>query len=211
MAASDEHPTDDWAFFGVGHPFLVVHAEQRGLLAVAGTYAHTRATSVAVYNSRSFVPRAFIRSRFPVHALAAHPRRPLRPACVFAGTDVFVVTMDWSNTPAGPAGYPTPRQILHPNGIRWWTEPDKDDPDPAFHTHTRLYADRHRWNRGCLDGLLRAVADEAVVEVFVADTELQRIYHPYDGGADVILATPAERDRVRDQHTDWLSSHPAGL
>ncbi|WP_425246288.1 DUF3885 domain-containing protein [Streptomyces sp. NEAU-NA10] len=130
---------------------------------------------------------------------------------LFAGTDVFVVTMDWSNTPTGPAGYPTPRQTLHPDGIRWWTESEQDDPDPEFHTHTRLYADRRRWNRGCLDGLLRAVADEALVEVFVADTELRRIHHPYDGGADVILATPAERDRVRDQHTDWLSSHPAGL
>ncbi|MFJ8023905.1 hypothetical protein [Streptomyces sp. NPDC096311] len=30
-------------------------------------------------------------------------------------------------------------------------------------------------------------------------------------GADVILASPAERDRVRGRHTDWLSSHPAGL
>jgi hypothetical protein len=58
---------------------------------------------------------------------------------------------------------------------------------------------------------LRAVADEALVEVFVADTELRRIHHPYDGGADVILDTPAERDGVRDRHTDWLSSHPAGL
>ena len=41
---------------------------------------------------------------------------------LFADTDVFVVTMDWSNTPTGPAGYPTPRQMLHPDGIRWWTE-----------------------------------------------------------------------------------------
>ncbi|MGW2966627.1 DUF3885 domain-containing protein [Streptomyces mirabilis] len=34
---------------------------------------------------------------------------------------------------------------------------------------------------------------------------------PYDGGADVILATPAERDRLRGRHTDRLSRHPAGL
>ncbi|MFF4784575.1 hypothetical protein ACFY3E_25115 [Streptomyces griseorubiginosus] len=130
---------------------------------------------------------------------------------LFARRDVFVVTMDWSNTPTGPEGYPTPRQTLHPEGIRWWTESEQDDPDPQFHTHTRLYADRRRWNSGCLDGLLRAVADEALVEVFVADTELRRIHHPYDGGADVILATPGERDSLRDQHQEWLSRHPAGL
>jgi hypothetical protein len=47
--------------------------------------------------------------------------------------------------------------------------------------------------------------------VFITDTELRHIHHPYDGGADVILATPEERDQVRDRHAAWLSSHPTGL
>ncbi|MCX5331733.1 MULTISPECIES: hypothetical protein [unclassified Streptomyces] len=42
-------------------------------------------------------------------------------------------------------------------------------------------------------------------------TELRCIHHPYDGGADVILATEAERDRLRDRRRDWLSSHPGGM
>ena len=130
---------------------------------------------------------------------------------LFAGTDVFVVTMDWSTTPTGPAGWPTPRPTLHPDGIRWWIESDEDDPDPEFHTHTRLYADRRPWEHGCVDDLLRAVADEALVEVFFTDTELRRIHHPYDGGADVILTTPEERHRLRALHPEWLSSHPTGL
>ena len=29
--------------------------------------------------------------------------------------------------------------------------------------------------------------------------------------ADVFLTTPDERNRLRDRHTNWLSSHPAGL
>lgn len=130
---------------------------------------------------------------------------------LFTGLEVFVVTMDWSNTPTGQAGYPTPRQELHPDGIVWWIESEQEDPDPEFHVHTRLYADQRPWRHGCVDELLRAVADDVLSEVFVTDTELRRIYHPYDGGADVILATPTERDELRDRHTDWLSSHPAGL
>nr|WP_245697268.1 hypothetical protein [Streptomyces phaeochromogenes] len=130
---------------------------------------------------------------------------------LFAGTDVFVVTVDWSGTATGPAIQPEPRQTLHPDGIRWWTESEQDDPDPEFHVHSRLYADRRPWERGCADDLLRAVADDALVEVFLTDTELRRIHHPYDGGADVVLATPEERDRMRARHIDWLSSHPAGL
>ncbi|MFG2964058.1 hypothetical protein ACGFZS_12350 [Streptomyces sp. NPDC048288] len=130
---------------------------------------------------------------------------------LFAGTDVFVVTMDWSSTPTGPAGHSNLRQALHPDGIRWWIEPDHDDPDPESRIHTRLYVDRRPWERGCADELLRAVADDALAEVFFTDTELRRIHHPYDGGADIILASPGERDRVRDRHADWLSGHPAGL
>ncbi|MDF3145053.1 MULTISPECIES: hypothetical protein [unclassified Streptomyces] len=130
---------------------------------------------------------------------------------LFAGTEVFVVTADWSDTPNGPAHHPEPRQALHADGVRWWNEPDEDDPHPQFHTHTRLYADRRPWRHGCADELLRAVADDGLAGVFLTDTDLRRIHHPYDGGADVILATSAERDQLRDRHTDWLSTHPACL
>ncbi|MFD1275569.1 hypothetical protein ACFQ51_40145 [Streptomyces kaempferi] len=47
--------------------------------------------------------------------------------------------------------------------------------------------------------------------VLITDTRMQRVHHPYDGGADVFLATSEERDRMRDRHGDWLSSHPSGL
>ena len=130
---------------------------------------------------------------------------------LFAGTEVFVVTVDWSYTSNGPAHHPEPRRTLHPGGVHWWAEADEDDPDPEFRTHTRLYADRRPWQHGCVDELLRAVADDALAGVFVTDTGLRRIHHPYDGGADVILTTPAERDRLRAKHTDWLSSQPSGL
>ncbi|MER7540093.1 hypothetical protein ABTX77_35735 [Streptomyces sp. NPDC097704] len=73
------------------------------------------------------------------------------------------------------------------------------------------FAERRPRRRGCIDGLLREVADDEVADVLVTDVRMERIHHPYDGGADIFLATPAERDRLRDQHTDWLSSHPAGL
>ncbi|WP_432762322.1 DUF3885 domain-containing protein [Streptomyces sp. NBC_01220] len=34
-------------------------------------------------------------------------------------------------------------------------------------------------------------------------------HHPYDGGADVFLVAPGERNQMRDRHADWL--HPSGL
>ncbi|MFD5269999.1 hypothetical protein [Streptomyces sp. NPDC058335] len=129
---------------------------------------------------------------------------------LFGEQEVFVVTSDWSSTAGGPAGFPTPRRELHPDGVLWWTEPDLSGPDPGFHTYSRFYADRRPWRRGCVDDLLRAVADEEIVDVFLTDTGLRRVHHPYDGGADAVLTTPAERDRLRARHRDWLSRHPSG-
>lgn len=129
---------------------------------------------------------------------------------LFAGEDVFVVTMDWSITRTGPAFIPT-RQALHPEGVPWWTEAHEDDPDPEFHHYKHFYADLRPWERGCVDALLRVVADDRLAGVFLTDTRLQRIHHPYDGGADVILTTAEERDRRRDRHPEWLSSRPSGL
>ncbi|MEV7883116.1 DUF3885 domain-containing protein [Streptomyces sp. NPDC002817] len=110
-----------------------------------------------------------------------------------------------------PDCWASPREALHPGGGHWWTEPNQQNDDPEVHTFVRLYAARHPWAPGRLDELLRAVADDTLGGVFVCDTELRRIHHPYDGGADVILTTAAERDRLRDLHRDRLSSDPGGM
>ncbi|WP_443333951.1 DUF3885 domain-containing protein [Streptomyces sp. CB02056] len=45
----------------------------------------------------------------------------------------------------------------------------------------------------------------------LAGPGLRRLYHPYDGGADVYLASTEERDRLKERHAGWLSGHPNGL
>ncbi|MEU3703933.1 hypothetical protein AB0E82_16785 [Streptomyces anulatus] len=87
----------------------------------------------------------------------------------------------------------------------------EDDPDPEFRTYCHLFATRRPWQRGCIGSLLRGTADDEVAGILITDTRVQRIHHPYDGGADVFLATSGERDQLRDRHADWLSSHPSGL
>lgn len=122
---------------------------------------------------------------------------------MFAGMDIHVIRPEVDFRPDVPA---------HAPGTgHWRTLLVEDDPDPRFRTYYHLFTERRGWQRGCLDGLLRRVADEEVVEVLITDIEMRRIYHPYDGGADVFLSTPAERDRLRDRHADWLSGHPSGL
>ena len=92
----------------------------------------------------------------------------------------------------------------------YWTSACIDD-DPGFESYLHLYASHVRWSPGCVDPLLRKVADDVIANVLLADTDLGWLYHPYDGGMDVIMSPRTERDMLRDRHRDWLSAHPGGL
>ncbi|MFG1811882.1 hypothetical protein [Streptomyces sp. NPDC049040] len=122
---------------------------------------------------------------------------------LFAGTDVYVITPAWTTEAEAP-----PPQ---PGADYWRSLLAEDDPDPEFRTYAHLFVVRRPWQRGCLDELLRDVADDKVGGIMITDIGMRRIYHPYDGGADAFLSTPQERDQLRSRHTGWLSSHPLGL
>jgi hypothetical protein len=119
------------------------------------------------------------------------------------GSKVFVVT----------AGYSEDRSArtvaVHP-GATYWTSVCIDD-DPEYGSHMHLYVSQMRWSSGRVDPLLRLVADDVIGNVLVADARLRWLYHPYDGGMDVITSSAAERETLKERHRDWLSAHPAGL
>ncbi|MFG2819215.1 hypothetical protein ACGFX4_07270 [Kitasatospora sp. NPDC048365] len=122
---------------------------------------------------------------------------------LFAGTDVYVITPVWTREPDVPPH--------RPNAGYWKSLLVEDDPESDFRTYYHLFVTRRPWQRGCIDDLLRSIADDEVTDVLITDIQLQRIHLPYDGGADVFLNTPEERDRMRHRHAGWLSSHPGGL
>ncbi|MEU9041087.1 MULTISPECIES: hypothetical protein [unclassified Kitasatospora] len=121
---------------------------------------------------------------------------------LFAGTEVYVITPERTSEPPAPAA--------RPGTTHWRSWQQTDDPDPEFWVHCHAFVEQRPWRRGCLDGLLRRVADDEVAGVIITDTELLRVYHPYDGGADVFLTTTQERDRLKERHSEWLSKHPQG-
>lgn len=122
---------------------------------------------------------------------------------LFAGADVYVITPLWTSGAEVPSSQPV-------TGY-WQSLLVEDDPGPEFRTHCHLFTVRRAWQRGCIDDLLRDTADDEAAGILITDTRMRRIHHPYDGGADVFLTTPEERDRMRDRHADWLSRHPSGL
>ena len=70
-----------------------------------------------------------------------------------------------------------------------------------------------RLTRAELEDVLAAIADDdgRAGSVAFTNSEVEWLYCPYDGGADVVLPTSADRDHLRARHYDWLSDHPEGL
>lgn len=84
---------------------------------------------------------------------------------------------------------------------------DVDEEQEVWH---HLYVDAITWRHGVLDDLLLLVADWKVADVVIAPMGFKWLYHPYDGGGDILASNTDKRDRIRDSHPDWLSKHPEG-
>ena len=123
--------------------------------------------------------------------------------------ELVVVTASWSDAPR-----PAPRAAELAGALpaaTYWTSVLTDDSIPAEETWTHLWASAARLHGEELPPLLRLVADCATGGVIITTAEMGWLYHPYDGGADVIAASPAHRDQLRRAHADWLSAHRSGL
>lgn len=127
------------------------------------------------------------------------------------GSKFLVVTTEWSESEA-PASPLSPRRAeVAPRAQHWRTFAEDAGMNPDEQIYMQLYVESLGLDSPELDPLLRAVADDELANVIMASPGLGWLYHPYDGGADVILPTHEQRDALRVEYRSWLSNHPAGL
>lgn len=124
-----------------------------------------------------------------------------------ADAKILLFTTDWTETEAPSPPLSSRRAELSPGGLHWRTVIEDSDQQ----TYTHLYVESLNLATPELDLLLRAVADDELSNVMIAPPNLEWLYHPYDGGADVILPTREQRDALKLTYGGWLSHHPAGL
>jgi hypothetical protein len=93
----------------------------------------------------------------------------------------------------------------------YWMPVLADRSDTGLESWVHLYVSMSCWQDGELDPLLRLVADDQTHGVIIAPPDLAWLYHPYDGGADLITSCKGERGAVAARHRDWLPASPAGL
>jgi hypothetical protein len=71
-----------------------------------------------------------------------------------------------------------------------------------------LYFNERRWVEHSMDDLLKKVADDEIGNVLFISIEKRVLYHPYDGGADIVVESEQMRDLMRAKYQAWLSKHP---
>jgi hypothetical protein len=119
---------------------------------------------------------------------------------------IYVVTVEYGPDD-GAAGTEPVHVGLHPGAVAWMSAADPTDPEPAY----RLHVSRADFNPGALDDLLRYVADDRTSDVVVADEALRWLFHPYDGGMDVIASPTGQRDLLAARFASWRSDRSDGL
>lgn len=122
---------------------------------------------------------------------------------------LIVITAAWTNTASVAKRDPDLLTAL--SDADPWTSVLVEREDDGFENWTHLFTSRVSTDVQKLDPLLGLVAGNGTGGVVISNAELEWLFCPYDGGADVIAATTADRDALRAKHLDWLSAHPLGL
>ena len=81
---------------------------------------------------------------------------------------------------------------------------DRDEPIQFFGLQVT-------WHQSAFDKLICAAADDQTGPVLFANTAMQTIYAPYDGGADLFFSSPTAVEVAKSEFRPWLSAREDGL
>ena len=124
---------------------------------------------------------------------------------------LFLVTTGYTETPAPSKTYQQLEE-LDPMAQHWQTIAMHEiDSDWEYPNYWHLFVSQWSWKKGILDPILRLIAQDTIANVTIIDTSQKWIYHPYDGGADIILRSTSAREKLKTRHGEWLPKHPSGL
>jgi hypothetical protein len=100
---------------------------------------------------------------------------------------------------------------LDPDAKPWRCVPMHELERDVIPNYWHVFASLWDWQPGLFNPLVRVIADDVVRNVMVVAFDCRWLLHPYDGGMDVILESPATRNSLRSSHREWLSARSDGL
>ncbi|MBR7837829.1 hypothetical protein KDL01_31430 [Actinospica durhamensis] len=119
---------------------------------------------------------------------------------------LMAVTCSWSVT-SSPTRRDSAVAAAVPRATHWRS--DDLATEPGFHSWQHHYASPLTLTDPELDGLLMCVADDMTDGVILTDVNCTWVFHPYDGGAEVLASSRQERDQLAAAYADWLPPVPS--
>ncbi|MEL6195489.1 MAG: hypothetical protein AAFZ38_10640 [Myxococcota bacterium] len=92
--------------------------------------------------------------------------------------------------------------------FRYWQT--LQDPGDEFEAPMSLFVGSCTYDGG-REQILAKTATWQLANLFFCQPPTPVLYHPYDGGMDVIVEHAQFRDLLKETFRDWLSAHPEGL
>lgn len=124
-------------------------------------------------------------------------------------SNVLVVLPEYSESKVPTKPEPE-LSCLFSDSEPWCTQQQyEDDDDYEYYWH--LHVSEINFTGSEFNSLFRMVANDEVGNIMIICPSKGFVFHPYDGGADVVLASTEKRDRLKERYHVWLSSHPEGF
>ncbi len=114
---------------------------------------------------------------------------------------LFILMTEWSNSDK------TERKAL--DWIHW--QSGKSDPNDDKSGFWHIYWKPEIWKPGLLDDVIVNAANEILSNHMTIGISSKVIYHPYDGGMDLVFADEARMISIKKKFHGYLSTHPEGL
>jgi len=118
------------------------------------------------------------------------------------GSEIIIINTKWSESKKAD-------EKLKTLGNYW--ESTIVDPKDAESPWRHMYYKKTNWSVGKLDNKILQTANDEISNFMVINMESKSLYHPYDGGMDLIISDKSILEHMKYKFIEFLSEHPEGL
>jgi hypothetical protein len=115
--------------------------------------------------------------------------------------EIIIITCEWDDQPTPYIKH----SKVDPTSNYWQSIKEFSEDKNCAASYRHLFVSIKRWESGTLNDLLQSVANDDTAGVIVAPSNFLWLYHPYDGGADIIFPTTENKAQFIRTHKNWLA------
>lgn len=89
-----------------------------------------------------------------------------------------------------------------------WCSLGQHEEGDDYELYWHLHVSEVEFTGSELNDLFRLVANNEAGNIMIISPAKGFVFHPYDGGADILLASTEQRNLLKEKYFEWLSKHP---